>query len=69
MVFKKYKTVELPEEQIDLMLDVLKEKRDDLMIILKEQEGLEDTTIRDIQLQHTQINDCIRELQFYAINK
>jgi hypothetical protein len=60
---------ELTEELRDLVIDVLKEKRDDLMILLKEQEGLEDTTIRDIQLQHTQINDCIRELQFYAINK
>jgi len=63
------KTVELTEEQISLLISVLKEKVDDLDVVLRNSEGLELETIRDLQIDRNDISSIITELQFYVIMK
>lgn len=61
--------LDLTEQQVDLILSILIEKRDDLDVIIKNPEGLNDETINDTLLDHRDINNIIREIQFYAIKK
>lgn len=61
--------LDLTEQQVDLILSLLIEKRDDLDVIIKNPEGLSDETINDTLLDHRDINNVIREMQFYAIRK
>lgn len=63
------KTVDLDNEQIDLIVKVLKEKRDDLDVLLKNPDGLDVETVRELQLEHRDIGNVLRELQFYMIMK
>lgn len=61
------KIVQLEEWQISLIIRLLKEKRDELDIAIKNPDGLEDETIRDLWIDHRNINDTLRELMFYAV--
>jgi hypothetical protein len=63
------KTVELTDEQITRIMSVLKEKIEDLDVVLKnsDSDGLSMETIRDLQLERRDINSIVTELQFYVI--
>lgn len=63
------KLVQLDQEQINLILNILIEKRNDFDVLLTNQDGLEDTTIQEISLERRDIGNIVRELQFYATNK
>lgn len=63
------KSVLLTEEQLDLIVDILKQRRTDIDSILKDKDGLEAVTIQGLELEHRDITDVLRELQHYAINK
>jgi hypothetical protein len=63
------KTVDLSDDQLNIIMHCLSEKRDELEILLKNHDGLEPETIRDLQLQHRDISECMRELQFYVVMK
>lgn len=62
-------TVELEPEEIELLIKTLFEKRSELDVVLKNPDGLEAETIRDIQMEHRNINNVLRELQFYVVFK
>ncbi len=62
------KTVELSEENIDLILMILTKRNEELTDLLKQQD-LEDRTIRDMQLEQRDLNDIIRELVHYSETK
>ena len=63
------KSVELNDYQIDLIIRILREKRDDLDVVLKNQDGLEIETVHELQMDHREINSVMRELQFYTVMK
>jgi hypothetical protein len=63
------KTVDLDDDQLNTILYCLSEKRDDLEVVLKNPDGLEPEALRDLQLQHRDINTVMRELQFYTVMK
>ena len=63
------KTVDLDDDQINTIMRCLSEKREDLQVILKNPDGLNAETIRDLQLEYRYISECLRELQYYAIMK
>jgi hypothetical protein len=60
------KTVSLDDDQLNTILYCLSEKRDDLEVVLKNPDGLEPEALRDLQIQHRDINTVMRELQFYT---
>jgi hypothetical protein len=61
------KTVELSEDYIDLVIRIMIEKRDELEVLLKNPEGLGENTIKEIQLEHRDLNNVVRELKYYCI--
>jgi hypothetical protein len=63
------KTVELTDEQITRIMSVLKEKIEDLDVVLKnsDSDGLSMETIRDLSIERRDINSIVTELQFYVI--
>ena len=62
--------VELNELQIDLIIDTLKQRHSDLTDLLKmDSGGFEAETIRDMQLEQRDLDDIIREMQFYAVQR
>ena len=61
--------VELDILQIDLIIDTLKQRHSDLTDLLKDSDVFEAETIRNMQIEQRDIDDVIRELQFYAITK
>lgn len=62
-----FRTIQLDDGQITLLILTLKEKRDELDVVLKNPDGLEQETIHECELRRRDINDIMRELQFYAI--
>lgn len=60
------KTVELTEEQIEIIIDTLKQRHSDLADLLKNQEDFEAETIRDMLIEQRNLNNIIRELRFYS---
>lgn len=60
------KTVELTDEQLNLIIRTLLQRQSDLGVLLKEQEGLGAETIRDMLMEHRDLNNIIRELRFYS---
>lgn len=63
------KTIELDDHQIHLLIKTLLDQKNNLDVLLKNQDGLEAETIRDMLIEHRELNNIIRELQFFAINK
>lgn len=63
------KSVELEQEQLDLVIRILLEKQNDLDGLLNHQEGLGAETIRDISLEARDIRNIIRELRHFAVQK
>lgn len=61
--------LDLTDQQVSLILSVLIEKRNDLDVIIRNPDGLSDETIRGTLLEHRDINNVIREIQFYGIKK
>lgn len=59
-------TVELTEEQVNLLIKTLSEKCNDLQVLLSNSDGLGIETIHDIQLEHRDLNNIVRELQHYT---
>lgn len=62
-------TVDLTEEQIDLIISVLIERVHDLDIIMKNGDGLSDETLHDLRIEHRDVNNIMRELQHYSTSK
>jgi len=62
-------SVDLEEEQIRHVISILREKLEDLNTIIRNPDGLSDEVIRDIQSEHTHVNDILRELQFFTVIK
>jgi len=58
--------LELEQAQVDLVDKILQNKIEELNVIIKNPDGLSAETIRDIQLEHRQINEILRELRFYS---
>jgi len=58
--------LELEQAQVDLIDKILQNKIEELNVIIKNPDGLSAETIRDIQLEHRQINEILRELRFYS---
>lgn len=63
------KSVELEDDYIRLIVKVLNEKRQDLAVILKNPDGLEQETIQKLELEHRDLGNIMRELQFYSVMK
>lgn len=63
------KSVELEQEQLDLVIRVLLEKQNDLDGLLNHQEGLGAETIRDISLEARNVRNIIRELRHFTVSK
>lgn len=59
------KVIELDKEQIDLIIKTLLDKKSDLDIVIKE--DLEPETIRDMLIERREIDNIVRELQFYSV--
>lgn len=57
--------IELDKEQIDLIIKTLLDKKSDLDIVIKE--DLEPETIRDMLIERREIDNIVRELQFYSV--
>jgi hypothetical protein len=64
---KTMKVFQLTEDQADLIVSLLKEKRDELDMIIRNSDGLSDDTVRDMSLTRRDIANVIRELEFYSI--
>lgn len=62
------KTVELSEDYLDLVIRIMTEKRDELEFLLKNPDGLGDNTVKEIQLEHRDINNVVRELKYYCVD-
>jgi hypothetical protein len=60
------KRVELDQDQIDIIIQTLVDRKNDLDIVIKE-EGLEAAIIRDMLIERREIDNIIRELQFYSV--
>lgn len=58
--------VELDQEEINLVLSILLDKRKDLDVVLKNQDGLEPETVKELLIEHRDIGNIVREMQFFA---
>jgi hypothetical protein len=64
------KTVELSEDQIQLLIRILRDQSERLAVIITEPNTLlEPTTIRDCQIEHREINNIVRELQYFVVTE
>lgn len=60
------KGVWLTAEQMDLVVKILLQHKEDLSSVLRTPEGLEDTTLRDMALEIRNVDVIVRELTFYS---